>query len=1282
MLAVAVLAAACSPLAAGEAPEAALAREILSATGVRGGLVVHLGCGDGRLTAALRAGESYLVQGLDTDPANVEKARRHIRSLGLYGPVTADLWDGKRVPYVDNSVNLLVATQPVAVARDEMLRALAPNGIAYVRNGGAWQKTVKPRPRQMDDWGHYLYDASNNAVSHDTLVGPPRGLRWTGGPRWARHHDRMASMSCMVSANGRFFYIMDHGAIASVNLPPKWELVARDAFNGVVLWRRPIPQWNTTLWPLKSGPAQIPRRLVAAGDRVFVTIGLDAPCSALDAATGKTIRDYPESKNCEEIIASDGVLFFLANDKPCKWPAFRPKATYVWANTGRANREWAWDEEPRRIVAAEAESGKVLWQKTARVAPLTLAADSQRVVFHDGDRIVCLDRRNGKQLWASEPVSRRRPMPVSFGPTLLLYQDVVLFAGGDRKMTALSLKDGKKLWTAPHPPSGHMSPQDLLVVGGLAWAGHIAGGGDDGIFTGRDLHTGEVKSQFPPDVKTYWFHHRCYRAKATDNYLIPSRTGIEFVDFRKKHWDINHWVRSGCIYGVLPCNGMVYASPQSCGCYLQSKLYGFNALAPRPSAKGAPPSDDARLQRGPAYAGDDRGQKADDSGDDWPTYRHDAARSGATAAAVPPELKLAWEASVGGRLSSPVVAGGRLFIASVDAHTVHALDAATGRPAWSFTAGGRVDSPPTVAGGRVLFGCADGWVYCLRAADGALAWRFRAAPADRRLVAYGRVESVWPVHGSVLVQGGVASFVAGRSMFLDGGLRLIRLDAATGRKLSETVLDEHDPATGKNLQIYVKGLTMPVALPDVLSSDGKYLYMRSQRFDLEGKRLEVPPRQPTDQVGEGAHLFSCVGFLDGSWFHRSYWVYGRSFTSGWGGWFRAARYAPYGRIMVVADGVVYGYGRKPEFLANADVLEYRLFAAARAPDQAAMKRVTVAARRINATSPRRNAEAADWRARTRFPETDLTAMKTRWELKQPSVIARAMVLAGGTLFVAGPPDVVDERRAVRLPDDKGVREALARQAAAMEGKLGARLWAVAATDGKPLARYTLDGAPVFDGMVAASGKLFLATLDGRVVCLGADGAKALARADSEPLQTIADEPALPPLVTKEKDFDVVKGCGVFESKLGYRLQGMGRDVVGLALNKLKAPLKKNAHFKARVKAAPDAGGSLLNGFIAFGDSPKEARLVKCGVRIRAKTAHIIQGPFRELKGKAVPLDIKGDETFELDVAVDLAAQKVVFKVLGKTLEAKLERPLKAITYVGLCIDNALVDATPVEAKGE
>ena len=86
------------------------AREILEQSGIQGGLIVHVGCGDGTLTAALRAGDRYVVQGLEVDPAKVEQAREHIRSLGQYGTVSVTRWDGQSLPYADNLVNLVVVS--------------------------------------------------------------------------------------------------------------------------------------------------------------------------------------------------------------------------------------------------------------------------------------------------------------------------------------------------------------------------------------------------------------------------------------------------------------------------------------------------------------------------------------------------------------------------------------------------------------------------------------------------------------------------------------------------------------------------------------------------------------------------------------------------------------------------------------------------------------------------------------------------------------------------------------------------------------------------------------------------------------------------------------------------------------------------------------------------------------------------------------------------------------------------------------------------------------------
>ena len=81
---------------------------------------------------------------------------------------------------------------------------------------------------------------------------------------------------------------MDDGSRGSIQLPSDWQLVARDAFNGTVLWKRPISKWHSQLWPLKSGPSQLARRLVVDGERVFVTRSITGPVEHIDAATGET----------------------------------------------------------------------------------------------------------------------------------------------------------------------------------------------------------------------------------------------------------------------------------------------------------------------------------------------------------------------------------------------------------------------------------------------------------------------------------------------------------------------------------------------------------------------------------------------------------------------------------------------------------------------------------------------------------------------------------------------------------------------------------------------------------------------------------------------------------------------------------------------------------------------------------------------------------------------------------------------------------------------------------
>jgi hypothetical protein len=101
------------------------------------------------------------------------------------------------------------------------------------------------------------------------------------------------------------------------------------------------------------------------------------------------------------------------------------------------------------------------------------------------------------------------------------------------------------------------------------------------------------------------------------------------------------------------------------------------------------------------------------------------------------------------------------------------------------------------------------------------------------------------------------------------------------------------------------------------------------------------------------------------------------------------------------------------------------------------------------------------------------------------LIAQGIAIADKTLFVMGPPDVLDEETAFeRLrAGDPRIQEALTQQDASFNGRRGAKLMAFNTEDGKTLSELSLDALPVWDGLAAANGRLYIANTDGEVVCL-------------------------------------------------------------------------------------------------------------------------------------------------------------------------------------------------------
>jgi outer membrane protein assembly factor BamB len=1155
-----------------------------------------------------------------------------------------------------------------------------PEGTAFIGS----DVVVKPRPETMDDWPMQLYDASGNAVSKDKALQPPlQHMQWVGGPRWSRHHDKMSSVSACVSGDGKVFYIFDEGSTYSPYLPCHWKLIARDAFNGVVLWKQPIEKWIGNLYGLKSGPATLPRRLVVAGKEVCVTLGIDAPVSVLSTETGEIRRTIAGTEGTEEIIYEDGFLYLVAdtNEKKDEFEN-GPRMNYP---RGR------WIRREKQVLCCDLNQGEVLWSRSFDwVAPSTLTTSRGKVYFYDGTQVVALSREDGSDLWKSGELPAWKEMATYYAPKLIVQGGVVMFVGGegyvphrgtaDGQVAGLSTENGKILWKGKHPSGGYQSPSDLLMIDGKMWGANVTSGSSQsptgtGEILARNPGSGKEEVKFH-DIPAYWFHHRCYPAKATEDYLIMSRTGTEFVDIETGEWTLHHWVRGACLYGTMPANGLLYAPQHPCSCYIGAKMYGFTALAPAKSSQRAlqPTPDDQRLTVVDETMDAFPVLQADQPGE-WPTYRGDIARSGLVSGIGEPG-KLKWSVQLPGRLTQPVIADQKVLVADKDNPALFAYTAGTGEPAWQFIPGGRIDSSPTIYKGLVYFGASDGFVYCLDLNSGSLRWKFQAAPALAHHMFLERMEATHPVHGNVLVMNDRLYTVAGRSMFTDGGIRFLILDALTGRKIKEHLMDDKVPGTDEPLQMQHEILNMPMALSDLLSSNGKKIFMRYQPFDLDGNRLDLmfdgkrygyePNTYGSDvaavhdklggekQKGEDAHLFSGTGFLDDSWWHRTYWIYGNYHASGHSGYTQAgAKGNPAGRMITFDKDHIYTWGRLRWYFKWSEEYVYHLHA--------------------------KNYDYED-----------------QWSVMLP-ILVRAMVASDDRLFLLGPEEVLRQDVIKQRITVQEVQDLMAKQEKALNGEAGSMLLTVDKQSGKILSGYRLETAPLLDGVAGAYGNLYIATTDGQLCCLSDDGTAldGLTADEIEQLNLESTPPSPPKkknankkrsasakttqLPSKNGDFAARDQANAYQTELGYRIASEAKPG-GVLLNALDTPLTGKVTLKCKLQYANGDGAN--NGYLAFGDSAEEAELVKCGLRHKMKTAAIIQGPLDGGDAITTPCETNYETQYDLTVTIDLASGRIVFQGGGATVEAKLERPMQSITHVGYCLKQTVVDVSPIEVSSD
>jgi len=488
---------------------------------------------------------------------------------------------------------------------------------------------------------------------------------------------------------------------------------------------------------------------------------------------------------------------------------------------------------------------------------------------------------------------------------------------------------------------------------------------------------------------------------------------------------------------------------------------------------------------------------------DWPTWRGDAGRSGATAEALPNELHLRWTRKLPPprpawpnepRLHfdasyEPVVLGKTLFLASANDGTLTAYSTETGERLWWFLVNGPVRLAPVAWKDRVCFGSDDGWLYCLDAATGTLRWKVRGAPDDRPQryhLGNARLISFWPVRGGPVLADGVIYFGAGVWPTL--GVFVVAVEAETGRvlwrnaegQLIEKVRIDHNELfdTGLSPQGYLavagdlllvpNGRSMPAVLD---RKTGKVLrYIQGYRHG--DCRVAA--------VGKLAFV-GRAGAVD--------IATGREVGSRWAEAGDAApkRFDP--KKFTLFEAPIFDYIQQPGISAWSALTPGVLYGSQQGAFYAYdLSRPAVAEYETKLYG---TYDAKPWR-------WDLPEL---WKLEA----------AGGT----GAPPVSDTgKMPVPPPKGKPISDALLKAGNRLYGHAGKALLAIEIPEGggqpKLAWQHALDGTPT--SMAAADGKLFVATKEGGLFCFSGDKAETKAW----PLETVP-LPKLPEVSVKRSE---------------------------------------------------------------------------------------------------------------------------------------------------------------------
>ena len=765
------------------------ARALLEEAGVKGGLCLVVGAKDTALARALAAKSDLYVQALQPDARlaaawGAEWARQDCFEREKLGVRNA-AFDPEH--YGTNLFNLVVVEDVAALGAAglaDLCRILVPGGCVAFR-GAPEAFAAEAKVLEMSAQAAGGFAAVYRKPVKPIEWKPADSLKWRAGMR--------AHMACGICGAtlgaGRFFYreqLESEGGWPNDTS----QLVARDAYNGRVLWIRqentPWKQWRTSQWTGGNwtlGADEAGRLFAVTKDGKLVCLNGASGEERFELVSTGANPGYV--RTCLDKYVLYGNSVFSAAD---------------------GKRLWKW-------------SGKYM------------ALHDETLLESDGSTLRIRKLSDGAEVLKADLAWRGDRAKKGMG-ILHLGSHIIIAEGGrwerPYRVTALSPATGERLWshelggTFGLPAKDFGSDVRYTELDGklLAYAGtpyfYDRGADQKEVrFTRIDLATGKVEQEdYGPKARLFGSACATQAPVRLGDYLFYHHN--VWLNIRTFERRFPYLVHPSCDLQPPAAYGMICNSPGRKGHSIQ----GITAIGPADIEFDQAPGGKVFQRYAPRPAFSEPTRPGD-----WPTFRANNARGNAATADPGAGLAKAWEARVGlgGRtcgqmcaertgLTQATIAYGMAYVADIGAQRIVALDVKDGKQRWAYHVGSRVDFPPTLYKGLCLFAAKDGFVYCLDARTGGPVYRLLVAPRERYVGGQEKLESLWPTAADVMVdKNGIGHASAGFASTIHRGNREVAFKVETGEVIESKVNFEPFneagyPAPKNNTNIFTEPL--------------------------------------------------------------------------------------------------------------------------------------------------------------------------------------------------------------------------------------------------------------------------------------------------------------------------------------------------------------------------------------------------------------------------------------------------------------------------------------------